>query len=201
MAQEDVKDKADIYKQVARLHTANLDQGFLSTLGVGFLTELYRAIDQCPQAVLIVKYEQGALVGFVSGMAAPMSVVYRRMMRRFPLWGLRLFPVLFSPTRLKRVAEILRYTKAEPKHTDQPTAELLSIAVSPVCRGKGIAESMYFDLTGHFRQLKVAQFKIVVGRELTTAHKFYQRMGAQPVAEIELHRGTKSVVYVQSVIP
>jgi hypothetical protein len=39
----------------------------------------------------------------------------------------------------------------------------------------------------------------VVGEKLLPAQKFYSRMGAQPLAEMELHQGTKSVVYVQTV--
>lgn len=194
-----MKARIDLYNQVARLHAANLDQSFLATLGTGFLAELYRAIDLCPQAVLIVKGEQGKLVGFVAGLAGPMSMVYRRMLRRLPLWGWRLVPVLFSVARLKRVAEILQYTNSEPRHSDLPAAELLSIAVAPAARGTGVAESLYAELTNYFRQMKVAKFKIVVGEKLFPAHKFYQRMGARPLTELELHHGAKSVVYVQTV--
>ena len=199
MVQNGVINQKEIYRQVAHLHAANLDQGFLATMGVGFLAELYRAIDKCPQSVLIVKCEQGKVVGFVSGVAAPMSVVYRRLMRRFLIWSMPLFPVLVSPARMSRVAEILRYAKSESPHRDLPTPELLSIVVAPNCRGKGLAESMYADLIDYFRQMQVAQFKIVVGEKLLPAQKFYVCMGAQPLAEMELHQGVKSVVYVQSV--
>ena len=199
MVQDGVISQNEIYRQVAHLHAANLDQGFLATMGVGFLTELYRAIDKCPQSVLIVKCEQGKVIGFVSGVAAPMFVVYRRLMRRFLIWSIPLFPVLVSPARMSRVAEILRYAKSESPHHDLPIPELLSIVVAPNCRGKGIAESMYADLIEYFRQMQVAQFKIVVGEKLLPAQKFYVRMGAQPLAEMELHQGTKSVVYVQTV--
>ncbi len=188
-----------VYHQVARLHAANLDQGFLATMGLNFLAEMYRAIDQCPQAVLIVKYEQGKVIGFTAGVAGPVSVVYRRMMRRFLIWSLRLFPVLLTPSRFRRVREILRYAKKGPERTDLPTAELLSIAVDPAYRGKGIAEAMYTDLIAYFKQRQIAEFKIIVGGKLDSAHKFYQRMGAQPLTELELHEGAKSVVYVQTV--
>lgn len=43
-----------------------------------------------------------------------------------------------------------------------------------------------------------AAFKIVVGAELARAHRFYRRMGAEPMAEIAVHRGAASTVYVQS---
>ena len=191
----------EICRQVARLHAANLNQSFLSSLGVGFLTELYRAIDRCPQSVLIVKSEQGNVVGFVTGLAGPMTLVYKRLMRRFLIWSMPLFPVLCSPSRMSRVAEILRYTKKGAPRTDLPTAELLSIVVTPDHRGNGTAVALYLDLKAYFKQMQVTRFKIVVGENLAPAHKFYQRMGAQPLAELELHQGTKSVVYVQTLEP
>jgi ribosomal protein S18 acetylase RimI-like enzyme len=187
------------YHQVARLHAANLQKGFLATMGLNFLAEMYRAIDQCPQSVLIVKYEDGQVVGFAAGVAGPMNLLYQQMMRRFFMWSLRLFPVLLTPSRFKRVREILRYTKKGPASTDLPTAELMSIAVDPAFRGKGIAEALYTDLNAYFKKMQVAEFKIIVGEKLDSAHKFYKRMGALPLAELELHEGDKSVVYVQTV--
>lgn len=187
------------YHQVARLHAASLDQGFLATMGLNFLAEMYRAIDQCPQSVLIVKYEQGQVIGFAAGVAGPMTLVYRQMMRRFLIWSLWLFPVLLTPSRFRRVRETLRYTRKGPERTDLPTAELLSIAVDPAYRGRGISDALYYDLTAYFKKMKVAEFKIIVGRRLDSAHKFYKRIGAQPVTELELHEGEISVVYVQTV--
>jgi ribosomal protein S18 acetylase RimI-like enzyme len=198
-AKDGTKELADMYRQVAHLHVANLDRGFLSTLGVGFLSELYRAIGQCQGTILIVKSEQGKVVGFAAGLSAPMSVIYRRMMRRMPTLVWSLIPVLFSFARLNRLIEIFRYTNSESERGDLPVAELLSIAVSPACRGKGIAETMYSELMDQFRQTKITQFKIVVGSELAPAHKFYHRMGAQAIREITIHGGARSVVYVQKV--
>jgi GNAT superfamily N-acetyltransferase len=128
-----------------------------------------------------------------------MTHVYQRMMRRFLIWSIRLFPVLLTPSRFRRVREVLRYTKKGPERTDLPTAELLSIAVDRAYRGKGIAEALYTDLTAYFKQMQVDEFKIIVGGKLDSAHKFYKRMGAQALTELELHEGAKSVVYVQTV--
>ena len=102
---------------------------------------------------------------------------------------------------MSRVIEILRYTKKGSPRTDLPTAELLSIVVTPAHRGKGTAEALYVDLKAYFNQMKKSSFKIVVGETLAPAHNFYQRMGAHPLAHLELHQGAKSVVYVQTLEP
>ena len=75
-----------------------------------------------------------------------------------------------------------------------PAAELLSIAVDPAYRGRGIAEDLYAGLKLFFATCGLGEFKIIVGAPLATAHRFYRRMGAVPVAEIEVHRGAASTV-------
>lgn len=187
----------DVYRQVARLHANNLDQGFLSTLGVSFLTELYRAIDHCPQSVLIIKTDQDKVVGFVAGLLGPMTQVYKQMMQRFFIWSITLIPVFFSLSKIRRVIEILRYSKKTVlTHTESPSAELLSIAVDPAHRGNGTAERLYIDLTAYFKKNNILIFKIVVGEKLLPAHKFYRRMGALPLSSIQIHHGANSTMYI-----
>ena len=59
--------KQAIYRRVAQLHAENINQGFLSSLGLNFLMLLYQAIDESPVSVLILAWEDNQVVGFVSG--------------------------------------------------------------------------------------------------------------------------------------
>ena len=186
---------ADRYRQVAALHAACIDQGFLATLGQPFLGLMYRAIDEAPGSVLIVDEAEGRVRGFVSG-AAGMGAIYRRMLTHPVRLALALLPSLFRPSRLRRILEILRYGGG-PGAQPLPAAELLSIAVDPVWRGKGVAESLYRSLDAHWAGRGVPAFRITVGDALAPAHSFYRRMGAVPVARVEVHAGEGSVVYVQ----
>ena len=238
----DASRQAD-YQRVAQLHAANIDQGFLSTLGPRFLRLLYQAIDECPEACLLLAREGDQVVGFVAG-TLNMGPVYRRLRRHWLALGLSLAPSLLIPRRLWRILEILRYSRGgggqvraavmvpdltapvAPRGTSGisashggavtlgqtdamgphatavpslPAAELLSIAVDPACRGRGIAEDLYAGLKLFFATRGLGEFKIIVGAPLAPAHRFYRRMGAVPVAEIEVHRGAASTVYVQKV--
>jgi GNAT superfamily N-acetyltransferase len=185
----------DLYQQVAGLHARNLEQGFLATLGPRFLAQLYRAIDEGESSVLICEQENGRVLGFVSG-ARGMGAIYRRMLRRpFALAG-ALLPSLLHPKRLWRILEVLRYGRGGHGPTGLPPDELLSIAVEPDARGRGIADRLYAALVAHFRAAGSAAFCITVGAPLAPAHRFYRRMGAQPVGEVEVHRGQSSTVYV-----
>ena len=189
-----------LYRSVAELHIANINQGFLSTLGVGFISLMYRAIDEGDDSVLLVAQSDGKVIGFVAG-ATGMKPIYRRMLRYWPQSFWALLPSLFSPRRVWRIIEILRYSRGGGGSSNGvalPAAELLSIAVAPAFRGQHHAENLYQSLCEHFLQRKLPAFKIVVGSALAPAHKFYRRMGAQPAAEVEVHQGSASTVYVQA---
>ena len=190
------QDKSNLYRRVAQLHIANINQGFLSTLGVDFVALMYRAIDECDDAVLLVEHANGQAVGFVAG-GVGIGSIYRRMLRYWPQLFCALLPSVLSYRRVRRILEILRYSLSGADET-LPAAELLSIAVDPTFRGQGHAQNLYRELCTHFRQRGVPAFRIVVGAALAPAHQFYQRMGASAVEQIAVHQGESSTVYVQT---
>jgi GNAT superfamily N-acetyltransferase len=188
----------DTWQQVARLHVENLDRGFLATLGPRFLALMYQAIDACDSSVLLVEKHDNRTVGFVSG-AHCMGPIYRQMLKHWPRLLPALLPSLFNPSRLWRILEILRYSGKNSELADLPAFELLSIAVDPSARGQGVSERLYQALGDYCREHGTPAFKIVVGEGLEPAHRFYQRMGARVVGDIEVHRGERSLVYVQEI--
>ena len=187
--------KPDLYRSVAELHIKNINQGFLSTLGTGFVALMYQAIDECDDSVLLVRHVNGTVVGFVAG-SSGMGPIYRRMLRHWVRLFWTLLPSVFSYRRIRRIVEILRYSRSSVGDT-LPVAELLSIAVDPLFRGQGHAERLYGELSENFRLQGVSAFKIVVGSALEPAQKFYKRMGAHVAAQVTVHDGAASVVYVQ----
>jgi len=191
--------QAHIYRSVAALHINNINQGFLSTLGLRFVSLMYRAIDEENDCVLLVAHVNGEAVGFVAG-AMGMKPIYKRMLQYWPQLFWALLPSLLSPRRVWRIIEILRYSRSTGGNTGAalPAAELLSIAVAPEFRGQRHAENLYQELCAHFLAHSVPAFKIVVGSALAPAHKFYQRMGAQATTQVEVHQGSTSTVYTQT---
>lgn len=189
-------DKKQLYRQVAALHVANIDQGFLSTLGTQFVALMYEVLDATDGSVLLVEERDGDVAGFVAG-SEGMGVICRGMLRRPVRLALALAPSLLRPSRLWRIFEILRYGRREQQGL--PRAELLSIAVLPAYRGQGIADQLYGRLIDYFREAGLSEFTITVGEALQPAHRFYCRMGALPVSKVEVHKNLTSVVYIQKV--
>jgi GNAT superfamily N-acetyltransferase len=191
-------DKRDLYRQVAELHVGSIDRGFLATLGSGVVSRMYRAIDEASESVLLVEVRDDRVVGFVSG-GVGMGLIYKQMLRHPVGLAASLLPSMFDPRRVLRIVEILRYGRGKSQPAGLPEAELLSMAVSPSHRGQRVAEQLYGRLVDHFKASGVAEFKITVGEALAPAHRFYQRMGAKPVAKTEVHAGESSRNYVHHV--
>lgn len=189
----------EIYRQVAQLHAANIDKGFLCSLGTSFLALLYEAIDRSEGGVLLVALRDDQVVGFVAGTQG-MRAIYGQLLRRWPSLMIALLPAFASPRKLWKIGEIVRMRKKQQRLSNLPQAELLSIAVDPAQRRSGHAQILYQGLVNHFRERKVGRFRIVVGAPLAAAHRFYLKMGAQTAGRIVVHRGQESVMYVHETL-
>ena len=99
-----------------------------------------------------------------------------------------------------KILEVLLISKGSNISADLPKQELLSIVVNPAYQGGGHAENLFKALCSHFRAEGASSFRIVVGSNLDRAHAFYTKMGSLPVEEIQVHKGTDSVVYVKKLI-
>jgi len=94
--------------------------------------------------------------------------------------------------------ESYKYASLEPiKITTN--SELISIVVKQNCRNKGIAKALYESLIHFFKEKKVKKFKILVGSNLKEAQRFYEKMGAEKIDEIEIHKGMKSFLYIHNI--
>jgi ribosomal protein S18 acetylase RimI-like enzyme len=185
-----------VLRQVAAIHSEGIASGFLSSLGPRFLTLLYGAIASDRNSVLLVERGGSTVVGFVAG-GTGMGSIYRQLLKRWPLLVFTLFPVLFSPTKLSRLIELLFLGKGKDRSSPRPAAELFSIAVVDAYRNQGVAHRLYESLAQYLKAQGHEAFCIVVGEALKPAHRFYRKMGAVPLGEITVHAGERSVLYTQ----
>lgn len=183
---------------VAELHRVQLTEAFLSTLGRGFLTQLYRGIATSPHGFVFVALdERDRIVGFVSG-ATDTGALQRWILRRRGLaLGLYLLPHLLRLSVVRRIWERLRY----PSRVEGafPRAELLSIGVCADMQGKGAAPALLDELVAEFRRRQVRDNRVVVGVQLGRANAFYRKFRFAQVGTIESHRRTANV-YVLKVM-
>jgi ribosomal protein S18 acetylase RimI-like enzyme len=186
----------DIAEAVA-IHRKELNQGFLSSLGDGALNLLFSFAAHNSNAVFMTAEDEtsGKTVAFLLG-TNNISLFYKDFLREKSLKAFFvLFTKLISFSRIKKIFETLFYP-SKKEHQDFPDAELLDIAVLQEYQGKGIAKKLFMELVDEFNAKNISEFKITTGEQLLGAHKFYEKLGAEKVAEIEVHQGQKTFVYI-----
>jgi len=186
-------------RAAAQLHVSCLRGGFLPTLGQDFLEVVYRCIDEHPACVLLTESIDGQVIGFVAGTTGRSSL--RRVLGLHPFRAaVALAPSLLSIGRLKGIAKVAGYSvKREDQAHSWPRAELLSIAVHPKHRGKGVAERLFRQLEQAFGDLGVDDFRIVVGANMAPALSFYRKMGCEERGRIRLHGDATSMILARRI--
>jgi glycosyltransferase involved in cell wall biosynthesis/ribosomal protein S18 acetylase RimI-like enzyme len=177
-------------RALARLHTANITGGFLPRLGERFMTLLYRALIEWDDAVVVVVSDEAGPAAFTAGVT-DVGAFYRRFARKHWLRaGLAVAPRLLRPSNLRRGWETLRYG-----HRDgEVSAELLSMAVAPPARRRGLALEMGRSLLDEMRARGVARVRVVVGEGNEEALAAYRKMGFVAAGSTEVHAGEPSTV-------
>ncbi len=185
------------YREIAKLHSKYLNKGFLATLGIPFLTLLYEAIDEDSESVLIVERVDRVIVGFVAGTSG-LGRLYKQLLFHPFRLIFSLKNSLLSPSKIYKIVEILFISKDDNASVDIPKHELLSIVVNPIYQGVGHAENLFKALCDHFKAEGVNSFSIIVGSNLDRAHAFYKKMGSIPLKEMQVHKGSNSVIYLKN---
>jgi ribosomal protein S18 acetylase RimI-like enzyme len=191
-----VKNKKQIYQDAASLHIASIPSGFLPTLGLKFLSLMYRCIDEGVSTILITKYRDDQLVGFVTGSVGH-SNLYRSMLSHPFVLVFALFPVVFSIKKVRKIFSILNHSSSSDR-ASYPAPELLTICVNSSFRRQGVADELYVKLCNYFKSKSVNEFVIIVGKALD-ANQFYIKQGANVVGQLQVHAGADSNVFIQRV--
>ena len=177
--------------RIAALHASRISEGFLSSLGIPFLTRLYRRVLASSDSFVLVADDDATVVGFTAGVA-DVGLLYRRFLLRDGLVvGVRVAPRLVRS--LPRVIETLRYPTVA---TDLPDAEILAVAVDVGMGGKGIGRALVGAAVERFDQTGIDRVKVVTTRENERALAMYRACGFVSATPIEVHEGRASEVMV-----
>jgi len=188
--------KKSIYKDVALLHIENIESGFLPSLGLKFLTLMYKCIDEADFTILEVEYYDGELKGFISGTNGKKSL-YKEMLKHPLSLLLCLSPIIFDYKKFFKIINILKHM-ASNNRLEFPNSELLTICVNKKFQRQGVANNLYEKLKNYFREQNIKTFSIVVGKSLDS-NKFYLKQGAYILGLKQVHPGTDSNIYIQEV--
>ena len=129
------------------------------------------------------------IVGFIAG-AEDTSRFYKEFLRHHFLGALfRLAPALLRPRTWKKVIETLRYGS----QTSTSCAELLSMAVAPEGRGRGVGRRLVGALLRSASEAGVEKMRVVVGSDNQAAISLYRSAGFDDPEAVEVHQGHASL--------
>ena len=178
----------------AVLHIEGIDMGFISSLGIDFVTALYRAIAQSPESFGYVAIKEDRVVGFAT-FTTNLKGLYKSIMKKNIIrFGFLLFGKLFSWRMIKKVFETLFYPSRIKKY-QLPEAELLSMSVLPAARRHGLATRFIKMGFEECSRRGIKELKILAATKIGPINKVYEKFGFKVVAQIENH-GIVSNVYV-----
>ena len=180
-------------RAAARLHATQIGEGFLSSLGPGFLTVLYRRIVAWPRSFLLVAEEGGVVVGQAAA-TEDVGGLYRQFLLRDGLVA----GTIAAPRLLRRwrsTLETLRYPAGEG---ELPPAELLAVAVDSAWTGRGIGRALVSATNDELGRRGVANARVVVSASNAPALALYRSTGFRPSATIQVHADTRSEVLTWS---
>lgn len=180
--------------QVAALHIQCINTGFISSMGIDFVTSLYDAIVKSKSSFGVVAVRNEKVIGFVA-FTTNLNKLYKSIIRRKGLkFSLLLASNTLSLRRIKKIFETLFYP-ARTKRMSLPSAELLSIAVGPEERGKGLAGKLIEKGFQLCRKTGVDKVKVLIGADNKAGNKLYLKTGFELIGQIVNH-GVLSNIYV-----
>jgi ribosomal protein S18 acetylase RimI-like enzyme len=194
-SQVEFKDLQGIHAgQVAALHIQCISTGFISSMGIDFVTSLYDAIVKSKSSLGVVAVRNEKVIGFVA-FTTNLNKLYKSIIRRKGLkFALLLAGNVLSLRRIKKIFETLFYP-TRIKKMNLPSAELLSMAVAPEERRKGLAGQLIEKGLRLYRKTGVDKVKVLIGADNKAGNKLYLKSGFELIGQIVNH-GVLSNIYV-----
>lgn len=183
--------------QIAVIHQQEINQGFLSQLGIKFLSKLYESMISSKNSFVVTAEKNDEVIGFISG-CSNVKKFYKDFLKKYTLWTIIiLLPKFLNFTTIKKIIETLKYSNKTEKGL--PETELLAIAVKKDFHGQGVAIKMFEFFINELKKNGVKKFRVVVGKNLSRAIGFYEKVGFKFHSKITIHGNNLSRIYIYNI--
>ncbi len=179
---------------IAALHIEGIKTGFITSLGIDFVTALYQAIAQSKDSFGFVAEENDKVLGFVA-FTPNLNKLYKSVILKKGLYFVVLLAgKMLSLRRIKNTLETLLYPN-RMKKMNLPSAELLSVVVAKDAQGKGLGAELIKREFAECANRKIDKVKVLVGTDNKPANQLYLKCGFELVEQVKNH-GIISNIYV-----
>ncbi len=130
------------YESLAKLHLKAFDDFFLTTLGYVFLKTYYSSALKSNDSIAVCAVnDNNEIVGFSIGCLKSKGFHKKLILNNFVKFSFQALKILL--TKPKAIIHLLNNLEKESNQNDDGNySELLSIAVSPDCKGLGIGKEL-----------------------------------------------------------
>ena len=185
------------FLECAKIHSKEIPEGFLPTLGLDFLTSLYEVFSKSKYSFLLLAIEDSRVVGFIA-----VSLHTKLFFKQY-LWtqSYKIFykiPVsIFGKVFIKKIVEVLKYPFESniKEHDFVSDSEIFNFCVDSSVQGLGVGQLLFSKAVNQLESSKVKVLKIVTGQMQIGAQRFYYRSGATLSHTIMVHKGEESMVF------
>src|SRR3989339_334878 len=183
-------------REMAKLHIEGINTGFISSLGLDFVTALYEGIIESKDSFGFVS-EDDKVLGFVAFTTSVSRIYKYIILKKGMRFAFLLARKMLSFEKLKKVFETLFYP-VRVKKMNLPEAELLSIVVSGEIRRHGQATELIQQGFEEYHKKGIDQVKVMVSASNYPANKLYEKCGFKLASQIDSH-GVLSNIYVAEI--
>jgi ribosomal protein S18 acetylase RimI-like enzyme len=180
-------------RDIAGLHIRGINTGFISSLGIDFVTALYEAIAKSTSSFGYAVEDNNKVLGFVT-FTTNLSNLYKSIIaKKGWRFALLLAGKMFSLDKIKKVFETLFYPSRIKSKMDVPSAELLSIAINPETCRRGLGTQLVKKGFEYCQKMGLDRVKVLVAADNEPANKLYLKCGFKLVGQINNHGITSNV--------
>jgi ribosomal protein S18 acetylase RimI-like enzyme len=177
--------KLENVKSVIDVHLQSFRGFFLTLLGRGFLTELYRDIITDPSGIAFVWFADERVVGFVAGTDHSAEFYNRLLRKRWWRFGLAAFPAIIKkPPMVHRLLRALNLPKQMIAKDGRGT--LMSFAVLPGYQNRDIGHYLLKAFLEEAMKRGLHQVDLITDKvNNDSANAFYLREGFYQLRSFE----------------
>ena len=185
------------FTQCSEIHSREIPNGFLPTLGLKFLSSLYEQFSKSKYSFLLLAIEDDRVVGFIVISLHTKSFFINYLKSKI-IWDLYRIPIkIFGKVFFMKSLEVLKYPFSKKSSNEDfiSNTEIFNFCVDSRFQSKGVGQLLFYHAIKELNKNKIKIIKIVTGKSQLGAQRFYEKSGAILSHKIRIHDGEYSVVY------
>jgi len=186
------------FYECAKIHSQEIPDGFLPTLGLNFLSSLYNSFSKSKYSFLLLAVEDDKVVGFIA-ISIHTKNFFKWYIASESYKNLFRIPLsILSGVFFKKVIEVFKYPFSK-KTIDKEfisDSEIFNFCVDSSLQGKGVGKLLFSKALDYLKDYKIQSIKIVTGSKQIAAQNFYYKSGAMLSHKIKVHDDEESLVFL-----